>query len=350
MSQPNPALIALFTREFELCRVKPGESIAIVTEPDSPGSYLVASIAALSAMGARPFQVMLPVWPERDDFPVVARASGGCTLLRPFPEIVELLKKTGMVVDLTIEGLIHSPETDEILKAGSRMLYIREPADALARLIATEERTRRIDRAVELIRAAREMTVTSKAGTKFRADLRGARVTASRGFSPEPGRWSHWGQGLVAAHPLSTDVEGDLVLCPGDIVYPFGRYVQSQVIVRFKNAFVEAIEGEGLDAELMRDYLRRWNDPDAYGISHIGWGMHERALWHALEFYGKEALGIDARAFEGNFLFSTGPNHHAGRYPICHFDIPMRNCSVFLDGTPTVIEGTIVEPSIARTG
>jgi len=54
--------------------------------------------------------------------------------------------------------------------------------------------------------------------------------------------------------------------------------------------------------------------------------------------------GQDGRAFYGNFLFSTGPNIHGGgkRSTPCHFDIPMRNCSVFLDGEPIVSKGDVV--------
>lgn len=348
--ESNGALTALFAKEFEWCRVRAGESVAVVTEPASPSSYLATSIASLTAMGARPFQVMLPFTPPTDDIPVVAQGSGASTILADFPHVVELLGKCDMVIDLTLEGMVHSQETKTILAAGARMLWIREPADALARLLPTAERVARIDRSVELLRHAREMTVASKAGTRFRVNLEGALLTGSRGFCDERGRWAHWGQGLAAAYVASLDVDGEIVLDTGDIVFPFNRYVDGRATLRFRDGFVEAIEGEGLDAELIRDYMARWKDPNAYGISHVGWGLHERGLWHALSLYGHTAMGLDGRVFEGNFLFSTGPNHAAGRHSGCHFDIPMRHCSIFLDGTPIVIDGVIVEPSIRRPG
>ncbi len=341
-------LTALFQKEFDWCRVGASESVAIVTEPASPPSYLAASLASLAGRGARPFQVMLPVTPTADGIAVVAQGSGASTILADFPHVVQLLGTCDLVIDLTLEGLVHSPETQSILAAGARMLWIREPADALARLLPTEERVRRIDRSVELLAGAREMTVTSKAGTRFRANLEGALLTGSRGFCAERGRWAHWGQGLAAAYVKSLDVDGEIVLDIGDIVFPFNRYVDSRTTLHFREGFVEAIEGDGLDAELIRDYMARWQDPNAYGISHVGWGLHERGLWHALSLYGSTAMGLDGRVFEGNFLFSTGPNHAAGRQSRCHFDIPMRHCSIFLDGTPIVIDGAIVEPSIRR--
>ena len=53
---------------------------------------------------------------------------------------------------------------------------------------------------------------------------------------------------------------------------------------------------------------------------------------------------MDARAFEGNFLFSLGPNTEVGgsRVTACHIDIPMRHCTVSLDGTDVVRDGTVV--------
>ena len=54
--------------------------------------------------------------------------------------------------------------------------------------------------------------------------------------------------------------------------------------------------------------------------------------------------GNDGRAFAGNFLFSTGPNTDAGgtRDTRCHFDIPMRHCSVSVDGKPMTVDGKVV--------
>lgn len=57
-----------------------------------------------------------------------------------------------------------------------------------------------------------------------------------------------------------------------------------------------------------------------------------------------QAIGMDGRAYYGNFLFSTGPNTEAGgtRNTPCHMDIPMRNGSVDLHGEPLVIKGDVI--------
>jgi 2,5-dihydroxypyridine 5,6-dioxygenase len=52
---------------------------------------------------------------------------------------------------------------------------------------------------------------------------------------------------------------------------------------------------------------------------------------------------MELRAFCGNVLFSTGPNELFGgpNHTSCHLDIPMRNCSLFLDERPVIVDGDI---------
>jgi 2,5-dihydroxypyridine 5,6-dioxygenase len=58
----------------------------------------------------------------------------------------------------------------------------------------------------------------------------------------------------------------------------------------------------------------------------------------------RDVNGIELRAFAGNFLYSTGANETAGRFTECHFDLPMRNCTVQLDDDePVVTEGVLRE-------
>jgi 2,5-dihydroxypyridine 5,6-dioxygenase len=92
--------------------------------------------------------------------------------------------------------------------------------------------------------------------------------------------------------------------------------------------------------------MASFRDPDAYAMSHIGWGLQPRAQWSTLAMYDREAtIGMDARAYEGNFLFSFGPNNEAGgkRATACHIDIPLRNCTVRLDEKVVVERGKVLD-------
>lgn len=147
---------------------------------------------------------------------------------------------------------------------------------------------------------------------------------------------------MCICYPSNGSVNGKLVLDRGDVNLTFKRYLESPVTLRIEDDFVTAIEGEGLDAELMRSYYESWQDRNAYAISHVGWGMAPAARWDSLAMYDKrDTNGTELRAFAGNFLISTGANPAAGRFSACHFDFPMRNCTVSLDGQVVVREGVL---------
>ena len=109
------------------------------------------------------------------------------------------------------------------------------------------------------------------------------------------------------------------------------------------NGYIAHIDG-GSDARQLAEIFKSYDDPEVYAISHLGWGLSHNARWDALGMHDKADIeGQDGRAFYGNFLFSTGPNVYGGgkRDTSCHIDVPMRNCSLYLDGEPIVLEGEI---------
>ena len=83
-----------------------------------------------------------------------------------------------------------------------------------------------------------------------------------------------------------------------------------------------------------------WEEPEAYAISHVGWGLNSAARYEALTMYDqRDTNGTELRCFAGNFLFSTGANEFAGRFTKGHFDLPVRGCDIILDGTAVVKKG-----------
>ena len=62
-----------------------------------------------------------------------------------------------------------------------------------------------------------------------------------------------------------------------------------------------------------------------------------------MTFYDRSDFnGTELRAFAGNFLYSTGANEVAGRHTLGHFDLPLRGCTVELDGQPVVRDGVLL--------
>lgn len=338
-SLSDQELTQLFVDEFKLCRVKAGEDVAILTDSKSFVPYTAAAWGALSLLSANTFEVSIPPY-QVSLVPNQSSLQRRKKPLIPSPLVVDLFKKVGMVIDLTSEGIIHAPEKEEILKAGARILTIKEPPAVLRRMVPTEDLKRRVLAARERFARADSVRVLSQAGTEFSANVKGSPLVMQYGFADEPGRWDHWPSGFIACYAKDRTAEGRIVLDRGDIMLPPYKYVDAPVSLTIEEGYIRKIEG-GFDAEFLRSYMQSWNDPEAFAISHVGWGLDPTGQWSALVME-KETIGMDARSFAGNFMWSNGTNRFAGRFSACHFDFPMRNCTLELDGELIVHQGRIV--------
>jgi 2,5-dihydroxypyridine 5,6-dioxygenase len=198
--------------------------------------------------------------------------------------------------------------------------------------------------AAKMLRGSKRMTVTSQAGTDLKIDMTGAANVGVWGWTDRPGTLAHWPGGLVVSFPKNGTVNGTLVLDRGDINLTFKRYLESPVRLTLDTDYVTQVEGDGVDAELMRTYLAAWGDRNAYAVSHVGFGMNPRARYEALAMYGRrDTNGTELRAVAGNFLFSTGANEFAGRYTAGHFDLPVMGTTITLDDTVVVREGLLLD-------
>jgi 2,5-dihydroxypyridine 5,6-dioxygenase len=267
----------------------------------------------------------------------------GTTPLTGNKAAIAALKESDLVLDLMT--LLFSAEQHDILKTGTKILLAVEPPEVLVRLVPTATDRERVTKANARLSRARTMTVTSPAGTELTCPMGQFPVISEYGFVDEPGRWDHWPSGFVLTFPDDGKTSGRIVIDKGDILLPQKCYVTEPITLTVENGYATKIEG-GVDAALLRDYMSSFNDPEAYAISHIGWGLQPRARWSTLGLYDREAtIGMDARAYEGNFLFSLGPNNEAGgsRSTACHIDIPLRDCTVSLDGEPVVRSGKVLD-------
>jgi 2,5-dihydroxypyridine 5,6-dioxygenase len=334
--------IDAFEAVLRRCAASPGLPVCLLGESQSrPINLDLAELAALR-LGCRPFRCIIPTPPPTAPVPV--RSTGASRALGGHPGVMAALAAAPLILDLTVEGLLHAPELPAILKAGSRVLMVsNEHPECLARLVPLPEDEAPVKAAVKRARAAARMHVTSAAGTDLDISLLGAVTAGVWGWTDRPGTIAHWPGGILVAFPRAGSVHGTLVLDAGDANLTFKRYLERPVRLTLVDDHVTAIEGEGTDAELMRRYLAAWGDRSAYAVSHVGWGLNPRARYEALAMYDRrDTNGTELRAFAGNFLFSTGANEFAGRFTEGHFDIPVRNCTITLDGVPVVDAGRLL--------
>ncbi|WP_424626523.1 M29 family metallopeptidase [Achromobacter marplatensis] len=336
-------LVKAWQQVLTLSQLQAGQTVTVLTSAATHPQTLSTALIAAQSMGAVVNRLDLPPVNGEKALSRDSLAYLGTTPLTGNKPAIAALKESDLVLDLMT--LLFSPEQHDILATGTKILLAVEPPEVLARLVPTEADRARVKAAAARIGAAREMSVVSAAGTDLRCPLGEFPAISEYGFVDEPGRWDHWPSGFVLTWPNERGANGKIVIDVGDILLPQKLYVRSPIELTVENGFATRIEG-GVDAELLREYVASFRDPEAYAISHIGWGLQPRAHWTTLGLYDREAtIGMDARAYEGNFLFSLGPNNEAGgsRSTTCHIDIPLRACTVRLDGEDVVRQGKVLD-------
>ena len=322
-------------QQLNLSGVHEGQKVVVLSQGTERLDYADAFLAAGQRLRARMYHIRLPA-----PLPGNGAWAVGETGLAAHPDAVEAIKQADMLVDLVF--LLFSAEQMAIQAAGVRVLTAVEPAPLLARLMPTKHLRERVEVGAELLAKAKTMRITSRHGTNVTYQIGMYPTISEYGYTDEPGRWDHWPATFVFTGGADDGVDGTIVLAPGDVLLPFNTYVHEPVRYTIEKGFVQDIRG-GLDAELIKSYMAEFKDPRGMGMSHVGWGLDDRAQWHGLtQFPG--GMGMELRSFFGNVMFSTGPNNELGgtNDTSCHLDIPMRGCSLFLDDEPIVIDGDVV--------
>lgn len=339
MSSYSQSFVDLTRAALEMCGVQEGETVAVLAQGDQRADYARTFMDAAQKLGATSYLVTLPEVSSSLDGSFGAWTVGATPLARNRP-VIEALKEADLLIDLMF--LLFSKEQLEIQAAGTRVLLCIEPVDLLQRLFPTQEIRERVEAGEQLLRQAKTLRFTNEAGTDVTYQLGHYPVMTQYGHTDTAGRWDHWPSGFVFTGGADDGVDGKVVIAPGDILLPHKSYVQSPIELTIEQGRIVDIRGS-VDADLLRDYMAAFDDERAYGIAHIGWGLDHRARWSALAT-DTRGMGMEVRSFYGNVLFSTGPNGELGgtNDTACHVDVPMRNCSLFLDDEPIVLDGDIV--------
>ena len=265
-NEVNPAkMTTLFRKEFELCNVKRGETLAILSDLNSRREYVAAAFAAADELGADIYEVCvnsLPAW-TKIGVETVGKAKG----------TLEALSSVDMLVCFHIP--LFTKWLKQVRQKGTRVLMVIDSPDLLESLMSPPGLKEATIYAGQRLERAKEMRVISDAGTDLTVSLGEYPTMIQYGFSELPGRYDRWGGGLIHTFPNEGTANGTVVFQPGDmVILPYCRYVQDEVRIEVRDGFIRKIEG-GLDAALMSDWLddnkQSADDMDGHAISHLGW-------------------------------------------------------------------------------
>ena len=154
---------------------------------------------AAQRLGAKVYAVELPSFNHPMAMGNDMTAYCGDTALTGNIAAQRALEAADLVIDTMM--LLHSPEQEQILKTGTRILLAVEPPEVLARMLPTLADKERVMAAEKLLKQARSIHVKSRAGSDFKAQLGQYPAVTEYGFADEPGRWDHWPSGFLFSWP-----------------------------------------------------------------------------------------------------------------------------------------------------
>lgn len=195
MAVNETQLVQLFEQVLTLSKVDASQSVAILKSHYSDARTVRAATDAALRLGAVVYAVELPAFNHPRAMGNDMTAYCGDTALTGNLAAQRALEAADLIVDTMM--LLHSPEQEQILKTGTRILLAVEPPEVLARLLPNAEDKARVLAAAAVLEQAKLMQVTSAAGSDFRAPLGQYPTVTEYGYADEPGRWDHWPSGFL---------------------------------------------------------------------------------------------------------------------------------------------------------
>ena len=321
--------IDLCESELRLCALARGESLVVLSQGDERSDYVDAFMAAAQRLGASAMNLRLPYSSSAS----AAKSASGRSARRRSGQPRRRRGAQGGrhgrrdALPALLRGADRDPE------AGTRILTCIEPIDLLARLFPTEELRRRTDVAAELLGGASTLRFTNRAGSDVTYRI-GYPVKAQYGFVDQPGGWDHWPSGgLVITGGEDDGVDGRVVVAPGDILLPFKRYVAEPIAFtieagRISRSRAAATRRSSASTWPTSTTPTRTGSRTSAGASTSG-RSGPRSRPTARPRHGAARLRRQRALLDGPERPLRRPEPHE-----CHLDIPMRNCSLYLDERP----------------
>src|ERR1700686_2414341 len=231
-------LAMLFRKEFELCDVRRGETIVLLSDLGARRDYVEAAFAAAEEFGADIYELFVNAMPSWTKVGVatVGRCKG----------TLEAIKAADMLVCLHIP--LFTRWLKEARDAGTRVLMVIDAPDELETLMTPPGLKEAVIQAGARLERAKTMHIMRPGGTDLTVKLGEYPTMIQYGFAEIPARFDHSEAGHV--HTIRNEGSANVIVTfkPGDIVVlPYCRYVHHEVRLDIRDGFIRRLEG-GLDA------------------------------------------------------------------------------------------------------
>ena len=265
---------SLYWEEFaevvvnHLVRAKAGEAFLIVTNTNSDLNLAQACLAAGIRAGADSQLVVKPRF-----------VHGTASNLGPI--LSDAIHASKVILDLSDE-LDFDPATSEARKKGTRVLAtnvcgIEEYVIRALLDVDIEAMIRNAELVKELWDQTEEYHVTSPQGTDLSFNMMSAKAQIGDGALSEDGESDFFpgAQVTIEHHNTASQetINGRIVVDASDTIQGIVRNPYTLIL---KEGVIRSIEG-GREADVVRSYLRKLNEPKVYRLVHTSIGLNPQA-------------------------------------------------------------------------
>lgn len=305
---------------IELCGVKPGEQVLVLTDTEKfPIGEVVAAVA--HEAGAKVCLIAMPVQKiQGEELP---------------PPVAAAMKAANVVIAMVAKNMAHTTGRLEATQAGTRILLM--PRVTEERLLsppmeADFPKLRPIVQGLaRRLTGAKTARLTNAAGTDITMSLEGRRGRALDGFANTEDIAAPPGIEASIA-PLEGTANG-IVVVDGSI--PGVGFMQGEhPRIAVKDGLLQSVDGGPL-AMTFRDLLAAFKDPNVYQVAELGVGLNPMCKLRGAPDDDEGEFGSAHVAF-GTNKFMGGTVLAAA-----HYDVVVKKATLVLDGEAVLKDGEI---------
>jgi len=328
---------AAFKTVKEIMRVKPGENLLITI--DSISDFRVAEEMAKAgeALGAK----VMVAWHS------TPKGYGKATdSYLPAP-LIAACPEADAWIELNNQWLLYGTAWERAVTNGrTRNLMLGGlSTEQLIRCIGEVDIGAQVafqERVVEITRNAKKMKIVNAAGTNVEFENDSSRPFANEHVAETPG--GHFLTGQIGWAPREESINGTMVFdgaISGGGEADIG-IVSEPVVYEVEKGRIQKIRG-GKEADVVRRWFEKLNDPNMYIAAHVCYGFNPNAKLGYATTEDERVWGCT----EWGFGYQ-GPMYSGGapRVAASHIDGISLDCSVTCDGVALTENGEVVHPDL----
>ena len=242
-----------------MCDAHAGENAVVIASEGEDSALQTTAIAALERTGCNVFHVSLS--PQSPDF-------------LKHPTIAKAMEQANLVVDLT-GRISESPTIKEYLKSLRILVLNCGDIYNLNRLVVSSGVARRAQTLIKLSASSKKFEIQSAVGSVLSVGLSSVQCDAETGIAAQAGQIGEWPSGVFTISADGRQINGELLLMPGDICVEARRIILTPVRLEVEEGNLIEILGDSTDANLIRTQLEaEANSDHPYLVREVSIGLN----------------------------------------------------------------------------